>query len=237
MKIKIIHIDDEKLARDSFRIIAESSEGIELIGQGASALEGIKLINNLKPDVVFIDINMPGGSGFEMIEAIDEIDFEIVFLTAYDKYAIKAIEKNAIAYLLKPIDIDELDKVIDKLQIKLSSVESKANPFTKKLFLSLTDGIEILDFDNIISIEASSNYSLFNLEKGKTILASKTLKEFEMKLPSNQFLRCHRSYIVNYKHITKYINKNGGYLELSNNTQIPLSDNKKDDFLSFFVEI
>jgi len=234
MKIKAIHIDDEKLARESFKIIADSSEYINLVEQGASALEGIKLINKHNPDVVFIDINMPGGTGFEMLEAIDKINFEIVFLTAYDKYAIEAIEKNAIAYLLKPLDIDELDKVIEKIKVKLS--QRKTNPFPDKIFLFLNDGIEIINFDTIVSIEASSNYSIFHLDNGETILASKTLKEFEQKLPKDQFLRCHRSYIVNYKHIVKYINKNGNYLELSNNKQIPLSENKKDYFLGFFNE-
>lgn len=236
-KIRIIHLDDEKLARDSFKLIIESFDEFELLGQASSALEGVKLINLHHPDAVFLDINMPGGSGFDLLDTINEIKFEVVFLTAYDKYAIKAIEKNAIAYLLKPIDLDELALVTKRLINKINTTSNKVfNPFTGKIFISINDGVEIIDYKNIISIEASSNYSLFHLVNGKTCLVSKTLKDFEIKLPRDQFLRCHRSHIINYNHVIKYLNKNGGFLELSNNNLIPISDNKKDEFLSHIVE-
>lgn len=235
-KIKIIHIDDEKLARDSFKLIIESIEEFELVAQASSAIEGVKLINQHQPTAVFLDINMPGGSGFDMLEALNEINFEVIFLTAYDKYAIKAIEKSALAYLLKPIDVDELALVTKKIIKKIDFDEKSTNPFTGKIFLSLNDGVEIIDHNDIINIEASSNYSLFYLKNGKTCLVSKTLKDFELKLPSSQFLRCHRSHIVNYSHVVKYSTKNGGFLELSNKNLIPISDNKKEEFLSFIGE-
>ena len=202
-KIKIIHIDDEKLARDSFKLIIESSDEYELIGQASSALEGIKLINQLNPKVVFLDINMPGGSGFDLLEALNEINFEIIFLTAYDKYAIKAIEKSAFAYLLKPIDLDELNIITEKLIKKIKLNESQTTPFSGKIFLSLNDGIEIIDYNDIICIEANSNYSLFHLVNGKSCLVSKTLKDFELKLPENLFLIFNKYNIFNIKNIVK----------------------------------
>ena len=244
--IKALIIDDEVNGAESLqRLITLVSTEVEVIGLCNSGKTGIESIKLLKPDIIFLDVDMPGMSGFEMLGKIDNRVFEVVFTTAYDEYAIKAFKVNAVDYLLKPIDADDLMNAINKVEERLdkkyeSSVlkieellkslkPEKATP--NRLSISTTDGIVFIPFDEVQYLIASSNYTDIFLVNGKRYTASKTLKDFEDVLPDTVFYRIHNAHIVNVKQIEKYVRGDGGYVVMKNGESIEVSRRKKQDLL------
>ncbi len=241
--IKAIIVDDETIGRMVLRNKLEiHCPTVEVIGEAADGVNAITLINRLNPTLVFLDIEMPQMNGFEMLEKLQEKDFYLIFTTAYNQYAIKAIRYAAFDYLLKPVDIEELKTAVDKVEknihqkLKARLDLLKENLLLpekkmKRLAVSTLEGILFIEINNITHLEASSNYTLIYLADKTKITASKTLKDFSELLPSDIFHRVHNSYIVNLNYIKRYIRGDGGQIELTDGKLIEVSRKYKDDFI------
>lgn len=231
--IKTIIIDDEKNSRNNTRQMLEKyfSE-IEIIGEAEDGIEGRNLINKLHPDLVFLDINMPEMTGFEMLESIPEKNFYVIFLTAYGDYTIQAIRAGAIDYLMKPLMKNELMQAINRVSKFIDEKKSKTGDqhnVSNKLMVSHNKGFTIMDFNEIIMLEASGNYTDFYLINKRKITSSRTLKDYEDILNKDIFYRISRSAIVNLQHIKEYNNSNE-MLVLSENNQIHVPKPRWSEF-------
>lgn len=239
-----IIVDDEKNARDviSYSIANFCATKVKVVGECANVDEAVKAINEHQPNIVFLDIEMPKQSGFQLLDYFDEINFEIVFITAYSNYAIKAFEVSAVDYLLKPLQIERFEQTITKIYNKSSKFnndkivalkENLAAKSLRKMCITYAGGIHIINIDNIIIIEAERAYSKIILYSRKSILASKSLNKFEVLLESsNDFFKTSRSYIINSKFINKYDSINST-IELEQNCIAKLARNKKSKFEEF----
>lgn len=241
--LRAVLIDDELSSLQNLQQkLQEFCPAVKVAAAAHRPEDGILLINQYKPDVVFLDIEMPRMSGFKLLEELHDIDFEIIFITAYNHYAIDAIRISAFDYLVKPVAIKELQTTVDRL-LKQSQKKSgeklevlrKSLSGTKtqeqKIAIPNVDGIEFLQIKNIIRIESSSNYSKLVLQNGQTILVAKLLKDFEDILLAYRFYRVHNSHLINLDYIKKYIRGDGGQVVMSNGDTIDVSRRKKDDFL------
>jgi two-component system LytT family response regulator len=228
--MKVIIIDDEEKLTESLQIMLEKiNENVQCVGTAHNALDGIKLINSLKPQLVFLDINMPQHSGFEMLDLIGEKKFIVVFTTAHDEFAIQAIKHKAFDYLLKPIDMEELKACVQKVKIE---IESKQNTKSLHIQVNVKEGVLLLKPEEIVHIEASGSYSVIYGTDGKKHTVTKNLKAMEEILDPVLFFRCHNSHIVNLQHIKKIIKTEGFYLEMDNKAVIEVSRNKKEELMS-----
>jgi two-component system, LytTR family, response regulator len=242
--IKAIIIDDEKKSRDALMgLIDRYCPEVFVIAQADGCKDGIDKVKMHNPDIVFLDIQMPDGSGFNFLEAFDEFNFEVIFATAHDQYAIKAIKYSALDYLLKPINPDDLNGAIHKYiekkdkgqitnNIKVLLDNIKPGNDVKKIILSTAEGIHILTTDEIIRCESDDYYTKFFLTDGKTILISKTLKQNEAMLSDFDFIRPHKSHLVNIKYIKSYLKVDGGYILMIDGCKIPVSRRKRDSIIS-----
>ena len=246
--IKAIIIDDESHCIETLRwMLQEYCAGdIQLIGASEDPHQGYEIITRLQPDLVFLDIEMPALSGIDLLKQLKEINFHVIFTTAYDQYAIKAIKLNALDYLLKPIDKDELKAAIEKIKNKPSLAykqqieqlqEVHKTKVLNKIALSTMQGLIFVTLDDVIRIEAESSYCNFILKDKKKILLSKTLADVEEIIQSPEFFRAHKSYIINLKYVEKYIRGDGGEIVMSDGVSIALSRSKKAEFLELFSKI
>ena len=237
-----IIIDDEQNGRIALKQkLIDYCPNIRLTGEAGSGKEGIHLIEELHPDIVFLDIEMPGMDGFEMLKKISGKEFHIIFTTAYDHYAIKAIKFAAFDYLLKPVDIEELKSAIERIgnthpqhQVKKLEVLEQnllANSALNKIAIPTIDGLLFFNIGDITYLEAHSNYTEIHFVNNQKLTASRTLKEFEDMLPADKFFRPHHSHIINLQYIKRYIRGDGGQIELQNGTIVGVSRRKKDEFL------
>lgn len=244
--IKAITIDDEVHCLETLSLLLkEFCPEVQLIDQCRSAKKGLEAIEKYKPDLVFLDIEMPTMNGFEMLQQFSHIPFDVIFTTGYDAYAIKAIRFSAIDYLLKPIDKDELKKAVAKVSQKadhalnqqfdvlLEKLDNR-HPLLQKIALPTLDGFELVSLENILHCEADSNYTQVVLKQARKILVSRTLKEIEELLEGHAFLRVHHSHLVNLNEIVRYIRGEGGYVVMSDNTSITVSRSRKDALLKVF---
>lgn len=236
--MRTLIIEDEAQAVSALKSeIAAHCNHLEIIGEAKSIQEGISQIRKLNPELVFLDIQLADGLGFEILSAFDEHDFKIIFTTAYSQYAIKAIKFSALDYLLKPIDSQELIEAVKKAS--KTSKESEKQKFSnfihnqtepavrKKIALQTSEGISIFEIKSIIKCSSESNYTCVYFDNGKKMLFSKTLKDFEELLGSNGFERIHHSHMINLNHLTNFVNKDGGYVVLSDKSTLPVSQRKK----------
>ncbi len=232
MKLSIAIIDDEKHAIEtlSYDLMENHSDDMEILFSTANPVEGAKRIRSEKPDLLFLDVDMPGLSGLELIQLIDDLPTRVVFTTAHMEYAIKAVETIASGYLLKPVQADELQKIIERIKSEKAS-KLLDQPLLGKIAVPDFDGIELVSVENIIYCKSDSNYCELRLTDNRKIIASKTLGYFEGMLPAGQFIRIHKSYMVNIHQIKKYLKRNGGELVMSNNDVLPVSRNSKDEIL------
>lgn len=238
--ITAVIIDDEARGRLALRQkLKDYCPEVRLEGEAENGQEGIKLIEEHQPDVVFLDIEMPLLNGFEMLSRLPRKDFHVVFTTAYDQYAIKAIRFSAFDYLLKPVDIEELKTVIAKVKSSAKeAVDQRLEILTQnlrnavsKLAISTMDGILFFDLQDIVHIEALSNYTVFSFVNRPKLTVSKTLKEFEDLLPGDRFFRPHHSHIINLRYVKRYTKGDGGQIELQNGEIVDVSRKKKEEFL------
>lgn len=236
--IKAILIDDIEQARITLRKDLDVyAKDVQIIAEAGGVIEGAKLLKNSQPDVVFLDIQMQDGSGFDLLDILPEIPFKIIFITASDAHAIKAFRYAAIDYLLKPVDPDELIAAMDKLRkekfnenekYKLlnDSLKNSSKPHTK-LALHTQDKIHVVNIVDIVRCESNVNYTEFFFGDGKKLLVTKTLKEFEDILTDHGFYRVHQSHLINTKFIKEFIKTDGGYILMTNGNSIPVSTRKR----------
>jgi two-component system, LytTR family, response regulator len=238
-----IIIDDEAKGRLALsEKVKQYCPTVKIVAEAANANEGMAAIARYKPDIVFLDIEMPGMDGFEMLNQLPEKKFHLIFTTAYNQYAIKAIRYAAFDYLLKPVDIDELRNAIASLALKetqhtgeqLDLLQQKIQEPKKiinKLAVPSTEGLLFFNLDEIVHLEANSNYTAIYFVGKPRILASKTLKDFEELLPTQLFFRPHHSFIINLNYIKRYIRGDGGQIEMQTGAIIDVSRRKKEEFL------
>jgi two-component system LytT family response regulator len=248
--IRGIIVEDEKHSRETLKGLLERyCMNVQLVAEADSYRGGLAVIREHQPDVVFLDIQMPDGSGFRMLQELDEINFEIIFTTAFDQFAIKAIKYSALDYLLKPIDPEELvnairkveqklstQKVNQNIQVLLDNIKSRdADPH--KIILSTSEKIHVIETDQIFRCESDNYYTNFFLTDGKQILVSKTLKENEELLGDHNFIRPHKSHLVNVKYIKGFIRNDGGYIEMTDGTRVPVSRRKREKMIEIIMHL
>jgi two-component system LytT family response regulator len=247
--MKAILIDDEQNALEMLEwMLNKHCPDVEIIAMCDSPLEGLEKIKELKPDIIFLDIEMPQLNGFDLLERLGKHESDVIFTTAYNQFAIKAFKICALDYLLKPIDIDDLKNAVAKASSKASRISqeqmdvlmSYMKPEPKKpkrIALTASDHLIFVETDKIIYCESDSNYTIFFLSNGEKVIVSKTLKDVEEILSESDFFRIHASYLINMKHVAKFTRGDGGYVVMSNNQQITVSRKKKDDFFERFSKI
>jgi two-component system, LytTR family, response regulator len=240
----VVIIDDEKEARRNLRqLLNLSCPSAKIVGEASGVEEGIEVINQTNPDAIFLDIQMDDGSGFDLLKYFPEPQFQVVFVTAYDQFAIKAFECNAIDYLLKPINTDRLISSIKKVE-QLNSrdqyfkqLSSLMDNIYQHRFETITlqtqEGQHYVRLENIIRLEADKGYSTFHCKNRKEIVVSKTIKKFEELLPEDDFFRTHQSHIINRKFVKSYINESGGFIKMEDGYQVPIARRNKDPFFNW----
>jgi two-component system, LytTR family, response regulator len=248
--IQAILIDDEKNNRAALRKKIETHcPTITIVAECTNGVEGIAAITQHNPNVIFLDIEMPIMNGFTMLEALPKKDFEIIFTTAYNQYAINAIRFGAFDYLVKPVDVAELIAVVNKLSFKSKTqnterlsilsnqLQKKENSIPQKIAIATHQGLEIISTDSILYLEAIGNYTQIHFVEGKPLTASKTLKEFEDLLQNIGFFRIHNASLINVSCVKKYIKGDGGQIQLTNNIVLDVARRRKEELLLLLANI
>lgn len=244
-KLRTIVVDDEPDARGFITsIAAEYCPAVNIVGTAGDIREGVEKIRELKPGLVFLDVEMPHGTGFDLLTEFPEKDFDVIFITAFNHYAIQAIRFSAVDYILKPININEFIAAVDKVVKKRAVSADRGNDNVKALLENLrtgmpsrlaiptSDGMEYINPKEIIRLEAERSYSWFFMTGNRKILVSRHLKEFQELLDDRYFFRPHNSFLINLKFVKKFIRRDGGYIEMLDGSQIPVSRTRRDMFLA-----
>lgn len=243
MKLKAILVEDEEKSRAILKnYLTKYCPGISIVGEAENVEDALVLIRNNDLDVVFLDVEMPFGNAFDLLEKVGSIDFQTIFVTAYNHYAIEALNAHASYYLMKPISIDELIKAVDyvtEISLKENALQDevlipKTNSVEGKITIPQQDGFEVIETKNILYCKADDNYTEIFLKDHKKKLVSKTLKYIEDALSDANFARVHKSYLVNVNEVVKYLKGKGGSVVLSNGKEVMVSASKKADLLSYF---
>ncbi|MDX1407386.1 MAG: LytTR family DNA-binding domain-containing protein [Saprospiraceae bacterium] len=241
--VRVMMIDDEPKGMDVMdHDIRRLELDVEVIGKYQDPQKGLAAIQRQQPDLLLLDIEMPWMNGFELLDQLDEINFEVIFVTAYDQFAIKAFRYYAVDYLLKPVDQeslrDALLRVIERkqhisreqLQALIDKLDSGEAPFTK-LVLPSMEGYEFVEIDDVIRCEAANNYTYVFMSGGRKMLVSKHLKYLEELLADHRFYRVHQSHLIHLSHIARYVKADGGYLIMSDGSTVSISRSRKEGFV------
>lgn len=243
MKLTSIIVEDEETSREILRnYLKKYCPNVQILGEASNVEEALVLIRNNNLDLVFLDVEMPYGNAFDLLDKVGDIDFETVFVTAYNHYAVDALNAHASYYLMKPISIDELIKAVDyvaDIKTKEDALQDqvlipKTNSVNGKITIPQQDGFEVINTSDILYCKADDNYTEIYLNTNKRKVVSKTLKYFEDALNDSSFARVHKSYLVNVNEIVKYVKGKGGSVVLSNGKQVMVSASKKSELLSYF---
>lgn len=247
MMLTALIIDDEANSVDVLKsLLSTYCPNVQVVGQAENAAAGRKLVAGHKPDIVFLDIEMPFETGFDMLNSIDYKNISVIFVTAYDHYALKAIKYLAMDYLLKPVDIDELKLAVKKAAERKEQQNFYTAPVSllktylekgidnSKVALPMADGIQFVNRQEIVRCEACGNYTRIYLQENRTYLVARTLGEYEDLLSQYNFLRIHHAHLINLDHIEKYVRGEGGYVIMSDGAIVDISRRKKQDFLNRF---
>ncbi|QEC42686.1 LytR/AlgR family response regulator transcription factor [Pseudobacter ginsenosidimutans] len=241
--LSAIIIDDEVKGRIALKKkLQDYCPEVTVTGEAADGLQGIALISQLQPQIVFLDIEMPRMDGFAMLQQLSEKKFHLVFTTAYDQYAIRAIRFAAFDYLLKPVDIEELRNTISKIlqshgkpetgrKLEVLADNLQRNAALNKIAIPTLEGLLFFNVDDIIHLEAHSNYTVIHFTNHAKLTASRTLKEFEELLPNDKFFRPHHSHLINLTYLKRYIKGDGGQIEMQNGNYVDVARRKKEEFL------
>ena len=237
-------IDDLENSRITLRHDLEKyCPNIKVIGEAESVSSGVEILEKKKPEVVFLDIQMDDGTGFDILEKIEKFDFQIIFTTALDSYGIKAIKFSALDYLLKPIDPDELIEAVGKLKKHESDNVTKDSlalllenlkdikPSKKRIALSSADKVHMVYISDIIRCESQGSYTIFYLKDKEQIVATKNLKEYEQLLEEFSFIRVHHSHLINFSYLKEFIKKDGGYAIMTDHSEVPVSFRKRNNLM------
>ncbi|MEM7106467.1 MAG: LytTR family DNA-binding domain-containing protein [Bacteroidota bacterium] len=249
MKIKTLLVDDEPRARNTVRtFIDKFIDDVEVIGEAVSVESGIEAIERLKPDLVLLDIDLQVGTGFDLLESFETITFEVIFITAFDEYAINAFRFSAVDYLLKPVKISELREAIERVKEKLKKPVEKMNFKVltesvkigngfQKMVIPTTSGFEVLNIKDIVRFQSARNYTEIFMANNKKIVVSKTMKKFEALFSKIGFIRIHRSHLINPDHVVRFIKRFGGEVEMTDGAILPVSPDKKPLLIGQFFSI
>ncbi len=241
--LRTIIIDDEIHSRQVLeKLLRDYCPEVKIEGTADSMESGTRLIRESKPDLVFLDIEMPDGSGFDLLGSLGTVDFEVIFVTGYEKYAIKAFKTAALDYLLKPVDINDLEKAVKKAAEKRKVQQSNRNfdVFVQnwraggheQIALACSEGLIFVRIQDILYCKGDGAYTYFHLKSGERITVSKNLGEFEELLGDHGFFRVHKSSLINLNEMKKYVRGEGGYVVMSNGDSVDVSKRRKDDFLA-----
>jgi two-component system LytT family response regulator len=241
--IRCVIVEDEEMARKVLKsLLAQYCQDVMVCAEADDVVSGKNMIETFRPDLVFLDIEMPGGSGFKLLTSIENKDFEVVFITAYEQFAIKAIRHDALDYILKPIDPKELVAAVEKvkeakykktLKKQYDSLLKNLDPeqlVVRKISLSTADKIHLIDVDDIIRCESDNYYTIIFFKDGTSLMVSKTLKDMEQKLEEYDFVRTHKSHLVNMRCIMNFI-KDEMMVVMTDGTKVPVSKRKKEKIL------
>ncbi len=242
--IKTIIIEDEQKSREMLAaMIQKNCPDLEIVGLASNVNEGVTLIQTLKPELVFLDISMPDGSGFDLLEKVSGHKFELIFATASDQHAIRAIKFSACDYLLKPIDNEELKAAVDKVVQKKKAMPNmenlqfliqqlkKADDNFQKITLPTGNAYEIVNVKDIVRCEADGSYTNFYLTDKRKLMISAGLKHYEELLPEVEFIRVHHHHLINMNHVVRFLKEDGGYAVMSDGSKIEISRRKKEAFM------
>ncbi|MFK7952692.1 MAG: LytR/AlgR family response regulator transcription factor [Ekhidna sp.] len=242
---RAILVDDESKSRTALRsFLTKYCPRVEIVGEADGVKKGLEKIAELNPDVVFLDIEMNDGTGFDLIEQLPKMNFEIIFVTAFNQYAIKAFRYSAIDYLLKPVNPEELVQAVAKLsdEGRISQIEQKLEALMsnksslQKIAIPSMDGIRLEEVENISYCESDNYYTIIHLVSGEKIVVSKTLKEYDKMLSEDGFLRIHQKYLVKVSEIKTYSKSDGGFVTLNNGAHLTVSRRKKEDLVKVLTK-
>lgn len=245
--MKALIVDDEVKSRETLKMLLDHHcEGVTVVGMAKNVTEALSQIQVTLPDILFLDISMPGGTGFDLLKNFDEVPFEVIFVTAYDNYGLQAIKANALDYLMKPVSIAELRKAIAKAARRMEQKQSAGHISSivkqmeqkivsyKKLAIPTGDGLMFVNTQEVISLTAEGSYTRLSLSSGRKILSTHNLKMYEKMLPAASFIRVHNTHIINLDHVQRYYRGEGGSVSMSDNSHIFISKRKKKEFLDRF---
>ena len=245
--IRCILIDDESNSLEMMEWLLKTyCPQVKIEAMCNTASKGIEAINQYKPDLVFLDIEMPHMNGFDMLEQFDKLFFDVVFCTAYDQFAIRAFRYSALNYLLKPVDPDDLKETIRRLEEKkstpsreqiellLQNMQQAVKPTLQRIALTANDGMIFVSTEDILYCQAESNYTSVVLKGGKKILVSKVLKDIDETLAGKDFFRVHNSFLINLNHINRFVRGEGGYVVMDDGATIGISRSRRQDFMEQF---
>ncbi|PHR72863.1 MAG: DNA-binding response regulator [Lutibacter sp.] len=240
MKALVVE-DKEYIRKGLLNLLQLIDTNVEVIGECESVKDAVVVANSCKPELIFLDINLIDGTAFDFLDQTTNLNFKVIFITAYEEFALDALKAGAVDYLLKPVDVEELEIALEKVknlpiaeqQKQLKTVKEVWNNEDSKLILSLHDNFQVVDLNELLYCESDKGYTTFYCSDGKKYMVSKTLKEFEERLTSANFIRPHQSYMVNLKFIDKY--EKSGVIYLKNGKKIPVSSRKKDHFVTTFL--
>ncbi|OIQ21409.1 MAG: DNA-binding response regulator [Flavobacterium sp. MedPE-SWcel] len=248
--ITALLIDDDSNLRNGMKgLLAMCAPDIQILGEADSVKTGISAIEFHQPNVIFLDIQLGDGTGFDILEQLTKkrgsINAHVVFITAHEEYAVKAFRFSALDYLLKPVDPEDLQMVVEKIKkvvndnesyahidLLLENIRQKVDKF-KRIALSTAEGIHLFEVSDIIRLESQDNYTKFFIKDNKPVLISKTLKEYEDLLSGQGFERIHQSHLINLTYLKSYIKKDGGYAVMADNSHLPISQRKKERLQEF----
>lgn len=245
MKLRAIIADDESAARETLRnYITRYCEGVEIVEEAKDVPDAVACIRQHQPDLLFLDVEMPFGNAFDVLDQTAEINYETIFVTAFSEYAIKALNFSAAYYILKPVAIDELVVAVEKVKENRSDknatnrthviAENLRNPENKKLVLPTTSGFEVVSIREIVRLSGSGNYTEIFFTDGRKKVVSKVLKHFQDLLEDQGFIRVHKSHMVCMEQVQGYQKGRGGVLTMSDGAEIDVSPTKKQDILDYF---
>ena len=242
--LRAVIVEDEKPSRDTLvGLLNLYCKNVDIAGVADSVISGIYMIKEQKPDIVFLDIQMPDGSGFKLLEALKEINFDVIFTTAYDQFAIKAIKFSALDYLLKPIFPDDLISAVNKaeqnknlknknksIEVLLENIKKPENE-SPRIVLSTAEKINVVKIEDIIRCESDNYYTVFFFKDGKKLMVSKTLKENEELLSEYNFIRPHKSHLINVMYIKSLLKNENGVILMTDGSKVPVSRRKKEKII------
>ncbi len=247
--MKTIIIDDEPHCVGYLQVLLQQHcPQVEVIATASNGQEGLGIIRQFSPDLVFLDVEMPVMNGFRMLEELAKVPFQLIFTTAYDRYALRAFKFSALDYLLKPIDQQELKNAvnrsqkshpIDNQQLALlkTHINQKDPALSNKIAIPSMEGFSFLSLEDIVTCESESNYTKFHLKDGKHLLVSRTLGDVEDTLEGKGFFRIHKQFLINLNHIMKYVKGDGGYVVMSNNQTVSIARSRREEFVMLFGKL
>ncbi|MEO1050699.1 MAG: LytTR family DNA-binding domain-containing protein [Bacteroidota bacterium] len=233
--------DNPSVKRTLQTILADECPDVIIEGTAGNVQEGLSLVRSSKIDLIFLDIEMPDGSGFDLLRQLDNLDFQVIFITAHEKYAIQAIKFSALDFLLKPIDPDDVIKAVNKAESEINkhitdqkldalfANIAKDNDLPKRIALKDKYGVQFVKIEDIVRLKGDGNYTTFFIKSGEAITISKGLKEYESLLLDHRFFRCHQSHLVNLEYLERYDRREGDMLILKGDVAVPLAKRKKDE--------